>query len=888
MSARRILAATAAAITFLVAGAQASLADGITNTVDASVDAIAEAMPLNVGGAVGTTTLVWVINDQGKNGCDLTGQTTFSANVVSSNTSVATVSPSSVTFSSCGDVKSLTVTPVAIGTSQITLIQTANTTGQTIDLLPARFNVNVAPPANTAPVVSLTGVAAGASYAFGAVPSAHCSVVDQEDGNRTFDATLSPISGGNAASGIGNQTATCSATDAGGLTATVSAIYSIVPAATTTTVTCTPTSVVYDGNAQTPCTATVTGGGGLSTPTAVSYSANTAVGTATASAAYAGSATHTPSNGSATFAITQAPSTTTVSCPSSTPWTGSPITPCTVEVTGAGGLRLTPAPSYAANTGVGTATASFNYGGDTNHAASNGSANFEIVRAASHVSITCIPGQVYTGLALTPCTATVTSTGLSQDVQVTYGDNTKAGTATASAQFLGDGTHAPATGSTTFAIAKADSSVTIACDPATYTGLALQPCTATVHGDGVVTGSATLEYNDNTNAGTGSVTATYAGDANHDGSSNTTSFTIAKAAASVTVTCAAGPFTYNGAAQTPCTAIVTGSGGLSLDLDVDYADTNVNAGTARAYAEYEGDANHTGDTDDESFEIGRATPVVSLSCPTGVVYDGAAHPCTATVQGVGTELAGAPVTVAYKRGASSTTDVTSSGTLDVKASYGGGDNYIAAGQDGTLVIGKATPVVALSCPTGVVYDGAAHPCTATVQGIGTELAGASVTVAYSRGGSATADVTSVGTVAVLASYAGGANYTSASKTGTLTIAAWTTPGFYQPVDMGSTVLNTVKAGSTVPLKFELFSGSTELTNVSAVKSFGAKQIVCGTTPAEDAIELTTTGGTSLRYDSTGGQFIQNWQTPKATAGTCYQVTMRALDDSTITAYFKLK
>ena len=104
------------------------------------------------------------------------------------------------------------------------------------------------------------------------------------------------------------------------------------------------------------------------------------------------------------------------------------------------------------------------------------------------------------------------------------------------------------------------------------------------------------------------------------------------------------------------------------------------------------------------------------------------------------------------------------------------------------------------------------------------------------------------------------------------------------------VWNTVKAGSTVPLKFELFSGATELTSTTSVKSFSAGSISCATLPSssEDPIELTTTGGTTLRYDTSGGQFIQNWQTPK-TVGGCYKVTMTAADSTTvITAYFKLK
>jgi hypothetical protein len=122
------------------------------------------------------------------------------------------------------------------------------------------------------------------------------------------------------------------------------------------------------------------------------------------------------------------------------------------------------------------------------------------------------------------------------------------------------------------------------------------------------------------------------------------------------------------------------------------------------------------------------------------------------------------------------------------------------------------------------------------------------------------------------------------------VLAWTLKGFFKPVDMtppsSPTVWNTVKGGSTVPLKFEVFAGTTELTDISVVESFLVAPISC-VGGSMDAVEFTTTGGTSLRYDSTDGQFIQNWQTPKK-AGACYAVTMKTDDGSTLTAYFKMK
>jgi hypothetical protein len=127
----------------------------------------------------------------------------------------------------------------------------------------------------------------------------------------------------------------------------------------------------------------------------------------------------------------------------------------------------------------------------------------------------------------------------------------------------------------------------------------------------------------------------------------------------------------------------------------------------------------------------------------------------------------------------------------------------------------------------------------------------------------------------------------ATDTHYYTVSAWTLNGFYQPVDMNG-VWNTVKGGSTVPLKFEVFAGSTELTDTSVVQSFTVKGVVCpGAEAATAPIEFVTTGGTSLRYDSTGGQFIQNWKTPTG-AGKCYSTTMTTLDGSSITALFKIK
>lgn len=164
----------------------------------------------------------------------------------------------------------------------------------------------------------------------------------------------------------------------------------------------------------------------------------------------------------------------------------------------------------------------------------------------------------------------------------------------------------------------------------------------------------------------------------------------------------------------------------------------------------------------------------------------------------------------------------------------------------------------------------------------------STTVRTSADGTAAATLTAGGTpgpVSVTAKLSGAEE--SAAVTFTGMVEKWNLNGFFHPVDMNG-VWNVVKGGSTVPLKFEVWDGSTELTNISAIDEFVVKGVACPSGPVgTDAIELTTTGLTSLRYDTDAGQFVQNWRTPKVFVG-CVEVSMKTLDGSTLNALFELK
>jgi hypothetical protein len=149
----------------------------------------------------------------------------------------------------------------------------------------------------------------------------------------------------------------------------------ITKAGSTTAVTC--ADGTFTGSALEPCSAAVTGAGGLDDALDVSYTDNVDAGTAHASASFAGDANHDPSDGSATFEIGRASSTTEISCPPTVGYTGSPQAPCTASVSGAGGLDAPVDVAYAGNL-IGTETATATFDGDANHDGSSASATFVI------------------------------------------------------------------------------------------------------------------------------------------------------------------------------------------------------------------------------------------------------------------------------------------------------------------------------------------------------------------------------------------------------------------------------------------------------------------------------------------------------------------------------
>jgi len=170
MRLKRTLAAVAS-VALLVGGAEGASADQIVNDVDLTLDPTLETLSLTTGGSAGTVTFRVEPTNDTENGCNFQGtREAMVANVTTSNGAVATVSPSTVTFDSCGDTPSVTVTPVGAGPATITLTQASNNTGGTFDFAPANFEVVVATPAptdSTAPTVTASATTTSGAYTFG-------------------------------------------------------------------------------------------------------------------------------------------------------------------------------------------------------------------------------------------------------------------------------------------------------------------------------------------------------------------------------------------------------------------------------------------------------------------------------------------------------------------------------------------------------------------------------------------------------------------------------------------------------------------------------------------------------------------------------------------------
>ncbi|MDQ3856936.1 MAG: hypothetical protein M3327_00565 [Actinomycetota bacterium] len=204
------------------------------------------------------------------------------------------------------------------------------------------------------------------------------------------------------------------------------------------------------------------------------------------------------------------------------------------------------------------------------------------------------------------------------------------------------------------------------------------------------------------NAGsyTNAVGASFAGDSAYLASSGQGALGVEKASSTTKVTCPPS-LTYNGSPQTPCSASVTGAGGLNQSLTVNYQN-NTNAGQATASASYAGDGNHTGSSDSANFTIDKAELTVKAD-DKNMTYADSVPQLTYQMTGFvgGQDLATSGVTGSPVL---STTATSSSAAGPYPITVGLGtltaSNYSFKLVNGTLTVSKRQAIVVY---TGINY-----------------------------------------------------------------------------------------------------------------------------------------------------------------------------------------
>jgi len=194
---------------------------------------------------------------------------------------------------------------------------------------------------------------------------------------------------------------------------------------------------------------------------------------------------------------------------------------------------------------------------------------------------------------------------------------------------------------------------------------------------------------------------------------------------------------------------------------------------------------------------------------------------------------------------------------------------------GPIKIDKTAPILAPSVsPNPVLLNGSATAtpgATDTGSGIATQSCGPLST-------------STVGTKTVTCTATDNAGNTATASTTYRVIFNFT--GFFEPVK-NPPVFNLMNAGRAVSLKFSL--GGNQGSAVFAAGYPKSRQIQCNTLSPVDAVEETTTvGSSSLSYDPATGTYNYIWKTEKSWAGTCRQVSVQFIDGQTYLLNFTFK
>ncbi|MHB1836242.1 MAG: beta strand repeat-containing protein, partial [Solirubrobacteraceae bacterium] len=509
--------------------------------------------------------------------------------------------------------------------------------------------------------------------------------------------------------------------------------------------------------------------------------APSAAGTYTVTASFAGSTDYLSGSAQTTFTITQTTPTVSLSDAGGTysgatfaatdsvqgvsgP-AGSTLEGVGLTVTYYAGSTASGSPLSAAPSTAGTYTVTASFAGSTDYLSGSAQTTFTITQATPTVNLSDA-GGTYSGATFAatdsiqgvsgPAGSTLEGVGLT----VTYyagstasgsplaGAPSAAGTYTVTASFAGSTDYLSGSASVTFTIAQATPTVNLTDAGGTYSGATFAatdsiqgvsgPAGSTLEGVGLTvtyyagsTASGSPLSAAPSTAGTYTVTAAFPGSTDYTSSSAQTTFTIAQAAPTVSITDASG--TYNGSAfaATDSVAGLSGVGASTLEgigLSLSYyagatatgtplSSAPVSAGTYTVAASFPGSTDYAGGSAQSTFTIVQATPTVSVA-DAGGTYSGSPFAASATVAGLsgtgGASLEGVSPSLTYYTGTYASPSQLGgltplagapvhAGSYTVAATFSGSTDYLAETQLISFTITQAASTVAWSVPSAIVY-----------------------------------------------------------------------------------------------------------------------------------------------------------------------------------------
>jgi hypothetical protein len=558
--------------------------------------------------------------------------------------------------------------------------------------------------------------------------------------------------------------------------------FNIGKAGSTTTVTA--PDATYDGNPH-GGTAAATGFGGLNQSRPVTYAgrngttygpsttAPTNAGDYTASANFPGDTDHTGSGGSFDFRIAKAGQAITFAALANKTFGDADFTVSAtagsgfgVSFTASGQCTVSGATVHL--TGAGACAVTASQAGDGNfNAAPNVERSFQIAKASQTVTFGSLADRAF-GDADIPLSAAATS-GLGVSFGATGACSVTgnslhiagAGSCTVTASQAGDSNYSPAADvQRSFTINKAGSTTTVTAPDATYDGNP-HGGTAAATGFGGLSNNLTVTYTGRngtvygpsttapTNAGDYTAAAGFPGDADHNASSGSADFRIAKAGQAITFAALANKtfgdpdFDVSATAGPGFGVSFTASGQCTISGAVVHL---TGAGSCTVTASQAGDNNNSAAPNVErSFQIAKGVTQTALSSSINPSDFGQHVTFTAAV----TSAAGVPAgSVTFKDGAATlgtrtldgagvatfTTSALAAGVHTITAEYAGGSDHLAG--TGTLLDGqtvKGAPTLTVGDVTITEGDGGTKDAVFTVSLSAASGLGVSVNFATSNG-----------------------------------------------------------------------------------------------------------------------------------------------------------